>query len=166
MKVSPKVGHVLQGYFRVEQFRSTGNKATGIQPTLSGRLTPSPPRTDLLPAHMWGGQRTQASVESVRSTSARPVTGKDARDGRATQARARNRTILELPRADTRDAAAEWAGDQSVISAHVISGNLEPYLPGTLQRHLGIRHELLPLIDSQYPFQFTSASQPRTAISK
>jgi hypothetical protein len=54
MKMNPKVGHVLQGYFRVEQFRSTGNKGTGIQPTPPGRPTLPPPRPDLLPAHMWG----------------------------------------------------------------------------------------------------------------
>ncbi len=50
MKMSPKVGQVLQGYFRVEQFCSKGNKATGIQPAPSGRSTPLPPRPDRSPA--------------------------------------------------------------------------------------------------------------------
>lgn len=56
MKVGSQFGRVLQGYFRIEQFRGTGTRAAVVQPIPSGRgiLAPAPalPRSDLLSAKM------------------------------------------------------------------------------------------------------------------
>jgi len=49
-----QVGRVLQGYFRVEQFRGAGDRAVVTQPMSSDRRIAAPalPRPDLLPAKM------------------------------------------------------------------------------------------------------------------
>lgn len=53
-KAGPAIGRVLQGYFRIEQFR--GHRAAVAQPLSSGRRVPAPatPRPDLLPAKLRG----------------------------------------------------------------------------------------------------------------
>src|ERR1700759_5219640 len=66
MKVGPKVGRVLQGYFRIEPFRGTGTRVAVVPPRRSGRgiLAPAPasPRPDLLPAKMLGAA-THAALQ-------------------------------------------------------------------------------------------------------
>ena len=53
-RMRSKTGLVLQGYFRIERFRGAANSAAVAQPKRPVRLTPQPPRPDLLPAKMRG----------------------------------------------------------------------------------------------------------------
>jgi hypothetical protein len=96
IKMSPKVGQVLQGYFRVEQFRSTGHKAIGIPSLPSGRSTPLPPRPELLSALM----RSMA-VQSKPASSASSVPRPDLLP-------AKLRGVVGQPRSE-REAGLPWS---------------------------------------------------------
>jgi hypothetical protein len=59
-------GLVLQGYFRVERFRGPASRAAVLQPRVSARAAPPPPRPELLPAAMRGGT-AQAQARASRA---------------------------------------------------------------------------------------------------
>jgi hypothetical protein len=101
-RLGPEAGRVLQGYFRIEQFRGTGRRgsvAAVVQPMSSGRPTPvpAPPRPDLLPAKMLGAAAQLRLGPTIGSQHTLPGMGRATVGGPPRVAQARSSPARSTP---------------------------------------------------------------------